>query len=125
MPDSVTPWTVSCQAPLSMGFSRQEYRSGLLCPPPGDLPQTGIEPVSLKSPALAGRLSTTRAGGGLEKTSRGEDCLREESHQSRGLLWHIGSPASPELGEGQSQITCKSCSYLSRGHKPQGWEECP
>ena len=36
---------------LSMGFSRQEYWSGLLCPPPGDLPDPGIEPVSLKSPS--------------------------------------------------------------------------
>ena len=49
-------WTVACQAPLSMGFSRQEYWSGLLCPPPGDLPIPGIELTSLKSPALAGKL---------------------------------------------------------------------
>ena len=39
----VTPWTVACQAPLSMGFSRQEYWSGLPCPPAGDLPDSGIE----------------------------------------------------------------------------------
>ena len=39
-----TPWTLERQAPLSMGFSRQEYWSGLLCPPPGDLPVPGIEP---------------------------------------------------------------------------------
>ena len=44
-----TPWTVAPQAPLSMGFSRQEYWSGLPCPPPGDLPNPGIEPTS---PAL-------------------------------------------------------------------------
>ena len=50
----VTPWTVAHQAPLSMGFSRQEYWSGLPCPPPGDLPDPGIETVSLTSPALAG-----------------------------------------------------------------------
>ena len=36
----VTLWTVACQAPLSMGVSRQEYWSGLTCPPPGDLPQS-------------------------------------------------------------------------------------
>ena len=40
----MTPWTVAHQAPLSMGFSRQEYWSGLPCPPPGDLPNPGIEP---------------------------------------------------------------------------------
>ena len=51
----VTPWTAACQAPLSMGFSRQEYWSGLPFPSPGDLPNPGIEPVSLLSPALAAR----------------------------------------------------------------------
>ena len=45
----VTPWTVAYQAPLSMEFSKQEYWSGLLFPPPGDLPNPGIEP---ESPAL-------------------------------------------------------------------------
>ena len=54
MSDFVTPWTVACQAPLSMEFSRQEYWRGLPCPYPGDLPDPGIEPVSLMSPALAG-----------------------------------------------------------------------
>ena len=49
----VTPWTVAHQAPLSMGFSRQEYWGGLLCPPPGGLPNPGIKPTSLLSPALA------------------------------------------------------------------------
>ena len=52
MPDSsVTPSTIACQAPLSMGFSRQEYWSGLPFPSPGDLPDPGIK---LTSPALAG-----------------------------------------------------------------------
>ena len=50
-----TPWTVDLQLPPSMGFSGQEYWSGLPCPPPGDLLNPGIEPVSLMSPALAGR----------------------------------------------------------------------
>ena len=45
-----TPWTVACQAPLSMGFSRQEYLSRFPCSPPGDLPDPGIELVSLMSP---------------------------------------------------------------------------
>ena len=49
------PWTVACQAPLSMGFFRQEYWSGLLCPSPEDIPDPGIEPASLVSPALADR----------------------------------------------------------------------
>ena len=53
-----TLWTVALQAPLSVGFSRQEYRSGLPCPTPGDLPDPGIEP---RSPALAGGFFTTSA----------------------------------------------------------------
>ena len=50
-----TPWTASRQALLPMGFPRQEYRSGLPFPIPWDLPDPGIEPESLVSPALAGR----------------------------------------------------------------------
>ena len=46
-----TLWTVACQAPLSVGFFRQEYCSGLPCPPPGDLPNPGIKPASLVSQA--------------------------------------------------------------------------
>ena len=61
MSDSVISRTVACQAPLSMGFSKQEYWNRLPFPPPGDLPKPGIEPVSLISPALAGRFFTTDA----------------------------------------------------------------
>ena len=57
----VTPCTVARQPSVSMGFSRQEYWSGLPCPPPGDLPDPGLEPTSPPSPALAGRLFTTSA----------------------------------------------------------------
>ena len=56
-----TLWTIALQAPLSMEFSRQEYCSGLPCPPPGDLPNPGIELASLPSPALAGRFFTASA----------------------------------------------------------------
>ena len=56
--DSETPWTVAHQAPLSMGFSRQECWSELPCPPPGDLPDPGLTPAALMSPALAGRFFT-------------------------------------------------------------------
>ena len=48
-----TPWTIAHQAPPSMGFFRQEYWSGLPCPPPGELPDPGIELPSLLSPAFA------------------------------------------------------------------------
>ena len=55
------PWTVAHQAPLSVGFSRHRSRSGLPCPPPGDLPKPGIEPASLTSASLAGGFFTPRA----------------------------------------------------------------
>ena len=56
--NSAIPWTVARQAPLSVGFSRQEYWSGLPFPTPGDLPNPGIEPMSLPSMSLP---STTLA----------------------------------------------------------------
>ena len=63
MSDSfVNPWTVACQAPPSIRFSRQEYWAGFPCPPAGDLPDPGTEPVS---PALAGRFFATEPPGKL------------------------------------------------------------
>ena len=56
-----TQWTVACQAPLSTGFSKQEYWSGLPCPPPGDLPDPGIEPMSPS--CIAGRFFTDEPPG--------------------------------------------------------------
>ena len=74
----VTLWTVPCQAPLFMGISRQEYWSGLPCPPPGDLPDPGIEPTSRTPPELAGEFFTTsatweakREGGSFKNRVRG------------------------------------------------------
>ena len=58
---TVTLWTITHQAPLAMGFSKQEYWSGLSCPSPGDLPDPGIKLTSLMSPALAGKFFTTSA----------------------------------------------------------------
>ena len=53
MSDSATPWTIACQAPLFMGFPRQNHWSRLPFPPPGDLPDPGIEQCILQSRALA------------------------------------------------------------------------
>ena len=61
--DSETIWTAAHQAPVSMGFSRQEYWSELPFPPPRDLPDPGIKPASLAFPALAGRFFTTEPPG--------------------------------------------------------------
>ena len=61
--DFMTPWTVAHQAPLFMGFSKQEYCSGLLSPAPGDLLHVGIKPAPPTSPALAGRFFIASAMG--------------------------------------------------------------
>ena len=68
-----TPWTVTHQAPLSMGYSRQEYWSGLPFLPPGDLPNLGKEPVS---PALGGGFSTSESPGKPERFST--NCEKSE-----------------------------------------------
>ena len=62
MSDSATLWMVACQSPLSMGFSRHKYWSGLSFPPPGDLPDPGFEPESLKSPEVGAKYPLERAG---------------------------------------------------------------
>ena len=62
MSDSATQWTVTLQAPLSMGFPRQEYLSGLPFPSPGDPTDLGIKPISLESPALQANSTTGPPG---------------------------------------------------------------
>ena len=73
--DSATPWTVTCQAPLSTAFSRQEYWSGLPFPSPGDLPDPGIEPgsVALQADSLPSEPpgKTYDMKGQVQVTSRG------------------------------------------------------
>ena len=117
MSDSfVTPWTIARQAPLSMGFSRQEYWSGLPWPPPGDRPHPGMEPASLRSPAVA--------GGGLYQ-------LLRYSQLSAGALCCRGGPMGVEcVGSGpawlQSQLF-SSCQQARVGlftlEAPLGLEE--
>ena len=71
---NATTWTVACQAPLSLGFSRQEYWSGLSCPSPGDLPNPGIEP---RSPALqANTLSS-------EPPGKAKQFLKKHTHKNQ------------------------------------------
>ena len=94
--DSATPWTVAHLAPLSMAVSRQEYWSGLLGPPPRDLPNPETEPASLVSPALADGFFTTSATKGkskheievkntkkLEKIIHVEDRLRKVKNKTK------------------------------------------
>ena len=74
-----TPRTVAHQAPLPTGFSRLEYWSGLPFPPPGDLPDPGIKPLSLASPALAGGFFATSA------------TWETQDQDGSPYLWQVGS----------------------------------
>ena len=81
----ITPWTVNCQDPLSMEFPRQENWIGLPWPPPGDLPESGIEPLSLSSLALVGRFFTAVRIQSLKgavscKLYRNIQCLTQNKH---------------------------------------------
>ena len=67
-----TSWTVAYQAPLAVDFPRQEHWSGLPCPPPGGLPDPGIEPEAPMSPALAGGFFTWEAGCYIYKPKLGK-----------------------------------------------------
>ena len=83
------PWTVVCQAPLSMEFLRQEYQSGLPCPPPGGLPYPEIRRMSLTSPALT--TSATR-----------------EAHHSSDCYWPRFLLADPhEAKTLDAQVCCR------------------
>ena len=80
----VTLWTAACQTPLPMEFSRQGYWNGLPFPPPGDLPDPGIDPKPPTSPALAGRFFTTEPP---EKPSRKGNASQMYSHHNPSLLY--------------------------------------
>ena len=82
-----TLWTVDCQAPLSMGFSRLEYWSGLPFPPPGNLTNPGIEPVSLAFPALAGRFLYHWATWALYYLNHLNSFSQHPSHDSQFYRW--------------------------------------
>ena len=82
----VTPQTIALQAPLSMGFSRQEYWSGLSLPAPGDLPSPGMEPMS---PALAGRSFATEPPGKSPQHSLGVKISSNLGMLEVSLSWSI------------------------------------
>ena len=101
-----TPETVAHQAPLSMGFSRQEYWSGVPFPLPGDLPDPRIEPASLPSPALAGRFFTPSAIWETHIQARALDICR-----------------SPPLGD-TGVLECSMVEiHLPAGARWRGWGE--
>ena len=121
-------WTVAHQASLSMGFSRQEYWSVLSCSPPGDLPQPGIKPVSLTSPALASKFLTTRATSEVPEiwmkwkkvTQTCRKWTESCSVVSNSLLLHGYSPWN-SLGQNTG---AGSLSLLQGIFPTQGWNPC-
>ena len=86
----VTPWTVAHQAPISMGFSRQEYWSGLPFPTAGDLLDPVIEHESLASPAMAGRFFTTVPPGKIPSRLQVSNLERETAFGPTKLTTHLG-----------------------------------
>ena len=126
-----TPRTAAHQAPLSMGFSRQEYWSGVPCPPPGHLSDPGLEPAALKSPALAGGFFTTDPLGGPSRVSadakartkgsgnrrgakscRGPEAPSAASRVGASLQAREGDPGSGEAGVSRLDAQC--------GHRTDG-----
>ena len=102
-----TPWTVAHQAPLSMGFSRQGYWSGLPCLPPGDPPDPGIKLGFLASPALAGGFFTTSA----TWEALGNSGLAQTPHQLRtacgrsGTKWRMSWGLSSEEADSKCRVS--------------------
>ena len=86
MSDSVTSWTVARQAALSRGFARQEYWSGLPCPPPGDLPNPGIKP---RSPALQEDSRPSKPLGTPKNTRVGGLSLLQEIFPTQEWNWGL------------------------------------
>ena len=84
----VTPWTVANQAPLSMGFSRQEYWSGLPFPSPGNLSDSGIEPASPEAPSL--REINNLIWGFSGGTSGKEPACQSRRHERHGFDHWVG-----------------------------------
>ena len=115
-----TPWTVPSQAPLSIGFSRQEHWSKLPCPSPGDLPDPGIKSMALASPALGDRFFTTHAPTVMQVWTKARTCLGWPllSGSSSVFLLHSHSLNSPSLkhtdGDSSSLLFSTDCKFKKR-----------
>ena len=115
----VTPWTVARQAPLSMGFSRQEYWSGSPRPPPGELPGPGIEPGSLVSPLSSSRFSTAEPPGtqkvqGAVRRSSLDPVGREQTVSAQGAAGQTDAAQRQEGSHGPQQAGGRSGRRLIR-----------
>ena len=110
----VIPWTIACQAPLSTGFSRQEYRNGLSFLSPGDLPDPGIKPASPESPALVGRLFTTESPGKPHNTLWLREAVNRKDH--RNVLVEVAqdSHSTHLRNTHQNNISFRAETYITK-----------
>ena len=119
-----TPRTVACQSPLSMGFSRHEYWSGLPCPPPGDLPDPGIEPASPVAPVVqADSLPLSHWGSpGVSHIIKQYSDTRHVSHNSWCCIrsHRLRSPSSKAASHHTWDANhSPACSWLAVGQRFQ------
>ena len=118
-----TPWTAAYQAPPSMGFSRQEYWSGLPCPPPGDLPHPGMEHNCLLSSALVGGFFTTSTTGEAmaphSSTLAWKILWTEEPGRLQSMRLHFHFLPSC-IGEGNGNPLQCSCLENPKNREPGG-----
>ena len=115
----MTPWTIALQAPLSMGFSRQEFWCGLPCPPPGNLPNPGIEP---RSPTLQADSSLSEPPGKLKNIGVGSLSLlqgifpTQKSIQGllycRRILYQLSYQRSPRYTTVRVHCSQVLCTYV-------------
>ena len=118
MSDSENPWIVAHQTPLSMRFSRQEYWSGLPFPPPGDLPDPGIEPAS---PTLqAGSLSMSHQGRATEALGDQDSHVWQSPWVGK-IPWKRKRQPTPVLLPGKSHGQSSLVGYSPWGRKERTW----
>ena len=108
---SVTLWTVACQAPLFTEFSRQEYWSTLLCPPPGDLPDPGIETVSSVTPML-------------QVDSLPLSHQEARVHRKSPKLYGLGEPSFPPVSKTES-CSLQASSIEGELESTANGQDCP
>ena len=106
-------WTISCQAPLSLGFSRLEYQSGMSCSPPGDLPDSGIEPESLALQGYSLLLSHQGSPGSRLSTYKSTSCLLSSMEVTIETGHQPGFVSCGRLKSCQEQRGAEPC--LSKG----------
>ena len=115
----VIPWTVACQAPLSMAFSRQEYWSGLPFPPPGDFSNPGIEPSSPVSPALQADSLLLSHRESPENLSNGSMRRHVRGCSFQHCLWKPDSPPDKGTSRMRQVYVMEHCgSYNRQENKP-------